>query len=144
MNWQKVEGRRHGIRWQAKKKPEKKMKIFFNEGKCEGWMKKGGGWKGRDDEREGGRDEERLIIYDSLDFPKQPSGPAPCFPLTFNLSGNQRVWSLIIVSVCQRLCLHLWHRGEITSCSVRTSAGNPLGWNTHLKAAPMQTQCISV
>lgn len=42
--------------------------------------------------RRKGRDGEPLIIYDSLSFSKQPSGPAPCFPLTFNLSENQRVW----------------------------------------------------
>ncbi len=64
-------------------------------------VEKSEGW------REGGRDGEPLIIYDSLSFSKQPSGPALCFPLTFNLSENQRAWSLIIVSVCQRLCLNL-------------------------------------
>lgn len=64
-------------------------------------VEKSEGWRG------GGRDGEPLIIYDSLSFSKQPSGPAPCFPLTFNLSKNQRAWSLIIFSVCQRLCLTL-------------------------------------
>lgn len=55
-----------------------------------------------------GRDGEPLIIYDSFSFSKQqPSSPTPCFPLTFNLSENQIAWSLIIVSVCQRLCLNL-------------------------------------
>lgn len=64
-------------------------------------VEKNEGW------REGGRDGEPLIIYDSLSFSKQPSGPAPCFPLTFNLSENQWAWSLIIVSVCQRLRFNL-------------------------------------
>lgn len=57
--------------------------------------------------RERGCDGEPLIIYDSLSFSKQPSSPTPHFPLTFNLSENQIAWSLIIVSVCRRLCLNL-------------------------------------
>lgn len=74
--------------------------------------------------REGGRDGEPLIIYDSLSFSKQPSSPAPCFPLTFNLSENQRAWSLIIVSVCQRLCLNLPDT-EVRSQAVRYTHVSP-------------------
>lgn len=108
-DWQR--GGRRKIK-RGERESSKRRKEVRNEcdqhrgGRREWWIKermveKSEGW------REGGRDGEPLIIYDSLSFSKQPSGPAPCFPLTFNLSENQRAWSLIIVSVCQRLCFNL-------------------------------------
>lgn len=76
---------------------EGKQNLKERKGTGELWgLEKGGvGKKEREMEqrmRRKGRDGEPLIIYDSLSFSKQPSGPAPCFPLTFNLSENQRVW----------------------------------------------------
>lgn len=90
---------------------------------------------------EGGRDGEPLIIYDSLSFSKRRSSPAPCFPLTFNLSENQRVWSLIIVSVCQRLCLNLC---ETEVRSQHMSTCKPLSWSSPaFEAANEQSRCQS-
>lgn len=94
-----------------------KRRTKWGRKRRQGWMKnrtveKSERW------RERGRDGEPLIIYDSLSFSKQPSGPAPCFPLTFNLSENQQAWSLIIVSVCQRLCFNLPDT-EVRSQAVR-------------------------
>lgn len=63
------------------------------------------GRKEEEDGGEGGASEAGwvpLIIYDSLGFLSRPSSRALCLPLTFNLSENQRAWSLIIVSVCRR------------------------------------------
>lgn len=75
----------------------------------DGWMDE---WRGGDRHmRKEGRGRRRkggeagwvpLIIYDSLGFLSRPSSRALCLPLTFNLSENQRAWSLIIVSVCCR------------------------------------------
>lgn len=99
-----------------------KMKRWRREGwgdrcgemKMNGWV---GGWmerrrsareKGRKEEEDGGEGGASeagwvpLIIYDSLGFLSRPSSRALCLPLTFNLSENQRAWSLIIVSVCRR------------------------------------------
>lgn len=75
-----------------------------------GWMNGGeeigtGERKEGEDGRKGGASEAGwapLIIYDGLGFLSRPSSRAPCLPLTFNLSENQRAWSLIIVSVCRR------------------------------------------
>lgn len=79
-------------------------------GWVDGWMerRRSAREKGRKEEEDGGKAGASeagwmpLIIYDSLGCLSRPSSRALCLPLTFNLSENQRAWSLIIVSVCRR------------------------------------------